>query len=657
MFKDLRLEYNKEEMTVSTWGPVIKIRREDQFLSSLSSGGREVLASPVRLVPRINGREIGWHERTGFFVEESGDRVVYHEQARADCDEDSIRLNTRITLEKDGLIWYDVMLLAESVEGLRWDKFTLLDAKDTWPKLDGLTLEIPVDPTLAELFHFWPFASFGDLANSGAVPEDGMKLPFKPMIWLGKEEAGIAFYTETDENWQPADKNETLTVEVKENETVLKVHLLDSAPALWEKQKAEKRYPFMPLRFSFGLQATPVKPYKKAQKFERSVAQAYELVPQNQEELDAQLDTYASKGAKWYTVHETWSAIQNYGMPKNKEAEDAVRNFNRSAHKHGLKTIPYFGYEYSTPAPGFYEKADSYLNKDKDGYYGGLWHQFPHQMAYLGCLGGEFAQASTERFLNALDNYGFDGLYLDSTFRPVGCANPAHGCGYTDLEGKRHPTYPMRKIREFAKNLYEEVHKRGGIVEVHSSSYCGPMHLAYCDSYFDGEQIRLKQGQNLMDSLSTAAMRAEFLGRNWGVPSQICLTDGPWHIACPTQSLYGLFLLYDADIKVYGKVDTKIDLMSRYWKIMDDFGTDTSEFHPFWKKECPVTAKGEAVYCSVWKQEDKWLALLVNLGTDAVETGINVGREYKEISFCEGSGDPTAFTAQPRESYFIQIKL
>jgi len=276
----------------------------------------------------------------------------------------------------------------------------------------------------------------------------------------------------------------------------------------------------------------------------------------------------------------------------------------------------------------------------------------PHQVDYIVCYKGGYSQVMIDRCINAMDNYGFDGVYLDGTIVPNACANAAHGCGYTDAAGNRHETYPLLAYRQHIKKLYEAVSARGGIVEAHQSGCCIPMLMAYCDSYFDGEHLVLKPGEKISQALDVGAMRAEFTGFNWGVPIQFCLTEELMH--AKPEDCFGMLMLYGVDIKAYGDMDKLI--LGKYWNIMDTFDTANSVFYPCWREDNPVRVSGEEMFCAAWVKDNRVLVLAVNLGDEAVEAELSSKKPVTNIVLHGAEENGLKFTAQPRELYFAEFQ-
>ena len=300
----------------------------------------------------------------------------------------------------------------------------------------------------------------------------------------------------------------------------------------------------------------------------------------------------------------------------------------------------YFGYEYASCAPHFYEEYRKAVVRNAKGFLVGGYQRRPPQRDYTVCYAGCYSETMLERCRRAMDEYGVDGIYTDGTYEPWGCANGEHGCGWTDEQGIRHETWPLRQVREHVKKLYLQTNVRGGIVEAHQSSCVFPMLLAYCDGYWDGEhvatttdpvtrQLRFKTGKELIETYSAGSasgigtMRAEFTGINIGVPCQFLSYSPTLEECC------GLTIPYGVLPKALGSIQN-VRQASRHWDMIDRFGLTMDRFFPFWKKDCPVRCSNERIICSAWDTPDGIMAVFVNLIGEPTETGFTCTMPYSE---------------------------
>ncbi len=615
----LSAQIGQENIQVSVTGRKYDMR--GAFPASIKVADEEILAAPISLKAKFDGQEEPWDAPHNVVVSENVEELVYTVQQAAG----NTALNARVRIEQDGLIWIDMMIVPFG----RW--ITYHRGEDlTTPRLTSLKLEIPLTKKAAELYHYWPILASGidqtaQINNSGSVPAEGFAIPLKPFLWLGREECGFAFYMESPKNAQPADMDKMYSVRTEGDQVIITIDLLDSMPRDWQGNKDSWFTPLEPVEFTLGMQATPVKPYKRVKDFERVLHRSWgDVKDMTDEEFGAYCDYIKSLGVKWHTFHEDWSMIQNYGLAWD---EAAFRKAVDALHERDIKVMVYFGYECSTMIPTWFEKKDHYLMKAPDGKIRGGWQRLPHQRDYMVCYAGSYSDVMCERVAYVMDNYGVDGIYTDSTYIPQDCANEAHGCGWRDENGVLHTSFPVRKLREHVKKLHKVVHDRGGIVEAHQSSCCAPLILGFSDSYFDGEHIQHVFATNTTGFMNTGAMRSEFSGHNFGVPFQFLSVTKTYNDGC------GIMLLHNSCTKVYGgNIMERLKEASAIWKVMDDFGADDARFDGYWQDSCPVKSDADGVLVSTWTNHNGILAVVVNMTGETTSAGITRGSDTRTLT-------------------------
>lgn len=326
--------YN-QVVDVKVWGRTYSF--QDALLpTSITIGNKEILASPIRLVGTMKGKPIQW-KREGAFL-------FKHDKAQATVsgwqNSKDLIVNTTSKVEYDGMMRVDLVVMSRP-------------RGENSAELDKLWLEIPIKEELASLFHFWPRR--GTALNSGAVPDTGLTLPFRPLLWLGWEQEGLSWFAESDEGWQPRDPSKCIEIVKKEGKVVLRLHLLDA--------QAGK----LPLTLTFGFQATPVKPIPKNfhdWRICHGAGYGIEDQPYNKGTDRTILDRIEELGVKTLVFHGNWQPVQNYGRAK-KGAK--LRSLVSACHRHGIKLLLYFGYELSSLAPEWGKLADQVLQKTPQG--------------------------------------------------------------------------------------------------------------------------------------------------------------------------------------------------------------------------------------------------------------------------------------------------
>ena len=214
---------------------------------NVSAGGpRELLTAPMQLVADGNQPLDG----DGEFTKKADHEVVYEGMAT----HPAVVVQTRTTTEVDGCTRFELTL--EPGTGNQ--------------ELRTLALDIPLVDDLMPLFHV--SSTSLRLNPAGATPEgdgrfwDTRDYPdgswygnFKPYIWLGAEERGLAWFADNDEGWvlnvdeEDAAKS-TPCVELirKDGTLTLRVNLVQKPITLTE-----------PRTIVFGLMASPGKPMPK----------------------------------------------------------------------------------------------------------------------------------------------------------------------------------------------------------------------------------------------------------------------------------------------------------------------------------------------------------------------------------------------------------
>jgi len=594
---DLIVLDTEQGIDVNVWGRTYSFAKSP-LPTEILTAGEKILASPIRLIGTVDGNEVLW-ERKGIslFNKSKAQTTLFGWQAN-----NSLIINTTIQVEYDGMMRIDMVIMPQ--EGAS-------------PKIDKLWLEIPLNKERATLYHYWP-GRWGSAENSGAIPENGMNLPFRPFVWLGWEEGGLSWFTESDKGWQPKDEKRYIEVVKQEDEVVLRLLMIESQP---------KR---LPLTFTFGFQATPIKPIPK--NFHdwhicHGGNYGIEKKPVKEGSSETVLDQMAKLGVKTLVFHEHWTPIQNYWETTYKTE---LRQLITECHKRGIKLLLYFGYEISTLAPEWGRLSDDVLVKTPQGGVTGGYHRQPEQRDYIVCYNSVWQDYFVNGIAKAIDRYGFDGVYLDGTIEPWACANERHGCGYRDAEGNLKPTYPIFAVRNLMRRLYALIHPKGGLVNPHQSTCCVTPTLAFCDSYWDGEQFgggELAEGT--LEKLPLSAFRAEFMGKNFGVPCEFLVYER--HPHWTFEHALAFTLLHDVCVRP-GGFGKQLELISNIWKAMSDFGVSEAKWYPYWRNQEFITTNSESIKVSFYMKNSEILMVASNLSQQEIQGQISINSGSLNIS-------------------------
>ena len=472
-------------------------------------------------------------------LESSPVRAQLRIQARAD----PLECHATVLIEYDGMLRCDFQLQPTQPEVV----------------LGKLDLEIPFRPERAKYLHFWP-GRWGSVFNSRAIPPEGYQISFKPFFWIGDDERGLAWFAESDQNFWDLDPNRVIEVRPEKNSTVLTIHLVGKPHPLAK-----------PVEYTFGFQATPVKPMQPDAWDYRICHMGNDGIEENPPGI---LDRLAAYGVKTICFHEHWTDIQNY--PRTTHGEK-LRKLVQACHERGIQLLLYHGYEMSTLAPEWELYHEECLVSPRAGGY----KRKPEQTAYIVCYRSHWQDFLCDGIDKLMDEYPIDGVYLDGTSEPWGCRNQRHGCGYVRPDGSVGTTYPIFAVRQTMRRIYTIVKKHNpkGQVNVHQSSCMVIPTLAFATSYWDGEHLQsIKRPASPGEVLPLDAFRAEFMGRNWGVPAELL-----WYPSGPFQrrEAVGLALLHDVPVRPNRMEDVAVS--ARMWRAFDELARQEATWIPYWE--------------------------------------------------------------------------
>jgi hypothetical protein len=575
---------------VRLWG------REYQFGTlplpkSIITKNAEILAGPMTLLGRANGQPLEWSASVAEVRSAQPQRVCLARAATAG----SLRCEGQVEIEYDGMIRCDLRLLPVS---------------GPCP-VDSLILEIPLRAEHARFLHTWP-GRWGSAENSRALPRDGYCGPFKPFVWVGDHERGLAWFAESDRNMFPSASDQRIRIRQEADVVRWQVELIGRPQTVTE-----------PLDYTFGFQATPVKPGQPD-------AWDYRIVHMANYGLERQpypgqapggtlhgktfLDYLAECRVRTIVFHEHWSDIQNY--PQAARPEE-LRRLVEACHQRQIQLLVYFGYEMSNIAPEWPRYSEECLVAPRAGGY----KRKPEQTAYIVCYRSQWQDFLAQGIDRIMSEFGIDGVYLDGTSEPWGCANRRHGCGYVRPDGSVAPTYPFFATRRMMKRIYTIVkdHNPAGQVNAHQSTCMTIPTLAFATSYWDGEQLQsVARGQHALKILPLDAFCTEFMGHNWGVPGELL-----WYGRGPflRQEADALAFLHDIPCRPSSVAD--LEIYRQIWKTFDEFGRHEAVWIPYWAASDMVTTSPESVRVSLYNRPGRgFLAVLVQTGDDSCQAEI-----------------------------------
>ena len=668
------VEVSEDEkgIRVSVLGRCYDFKKE-LFPVSIKSNGTEILSSPMVLRGEEDGREIMW-KNTETWVQEVTDSSVV---ICGGMETDLFIISSVVTVDYDGYINFSFKLSpmgANVREGfdVSFDRQLRI--------IDSLHLEVPMVKEIAILNH----KSATDTGRyNGAAQEEFSYL--KPVNWFGCEKAGLGIYIESTENWQPKDRRRSMETFVDGESYVIRFHILDSMPMAWNYEYLMKysdsefantkdagKFTLPPLSYSLSIQATPVKPFDNSflkehiihiDCFERIECEytKYFLETKAKNTDMCILDYLKSKGVTVISLHQKWNRIQGYWNLGPNDSK-RIKQLIDEIHKRDMKVIFYFCNTISTLRP----VTDKYIQENRqlnaDGRPVTSFYRTPPQRSIRTCANGpDLFNDFTKGMAEFVREYNADGVYIDTANVPWHCTNESHGCGYRDLFGVLHATYPVEGMRRAFRHIYEEIHhKLGKEVHIHPHDSFMPSVYAYGDLFWGGEYIALKHktdSEAIINEFKPELIRTILTGKNVGVPGQLLVYELPnktWDFQ-KAMSIIAPYGVYMRPVEIY----SSLDYMRGIWQALDKFKVWECELNPFYQGNTGAECDNENVMISSYESDDEFVLVATNPGEKSLKN-VKISCRYpldtELISGYTYSSQNEGVDFEPYDTKFIRCK-
>ena len=140
--------------------------------------------------------------------------------------------------------------------------------------------------------------------------------------------------------------------------------------------------------------------------------------------------------------------------------------------------------------------------------------------------------------------------------------------------------------------------------------------LAYATSYWVGEH--LSSAAFKQDVLPLDRFRTEFLGTNWGVPS-----DMLYYTMRDYRKCCALAVLHDVPVRAETLAD--LDLQSQLWTLHDRYPYKQADWLPYWRNQEYAKATPEGCYVSLYRHpQEGVLAYVSNLSRQDGEVRVSL---------------------------------
>ncbi|MBR6372678.1 MAG: hypothetical protein IKS20_05805 [Victivallales bacterium] len=557
----------------------------------VSSQGEGLFAKPAQIL--LNGKPA---EATAFVVE--GARPH-----RVDFNAKGTQVASQGWLEYDGVLWNELTVTPSATS-----------------KLD---LQFELNPRFAKYLHCAAGATWGSKITRKV--EDGTTvLKYFPVLWIGNEEKGLCFFSETHANWN-VPSTRTFNIEKNGDKAVLTVRVA-------EKMQAGK-----PFKFSFGIMATPVRPLAPNYPF-NTLGFGYTDAlnrPGRRPTGDVSYICYPP-GVKGGDLGSFFGDIDDRdGHNRDnalKLALEAVKD------EYNVRPVPYLCARFLSvkyPEVAAY-KAEWTIRPEIAMDYSNTGH-----FVYDCCPTTSASSFFAYRVYKMLQRHPkMKGVYFDFGNVPV-CSNENHGC---------LNKLPLLGMREFYRKIaYVQtlVGIKDPVIVVHNTD-CNMFPIySFTSHLLNGEQVRqassnlLHNKKDILDTYGIEMFAAELSTLPIGVTNSVYMpfdnllpkfgggdeTRDAYQFRMGKASLAGT-LIHNTITALWRN---NFALFDRLIRVYDAFGVDKAQFIGYWREPAKVSG-AENIYVSCYAKGDKVLAVVSHVGREHKNQTFKVSFDWKKLN-------------------------
>ncbi len=580
--------------TVNVWGRAHDFGNGGlprQILSRDTASPRleSLLSGPMRLMIRQSGKEFALEFQRSKRLESKPTRASWESEATL---ADGARATLTTTIEFDGMIRLDLRLAAGAT-------------------IEGLEFEAP----LRSVTHY--YTSFLDQYSSeaGRLPKEGFHTAFRPEAWAGDMDRGLFWFTESDRDWVPADFSRGIEIVPIGHgaAAALRVHWLGGRAVTLKTDRT----------YTFGLQATPVKPLPRGHQNWR-YGEDFKFL---------------------------WWCYFNDALTQPMVHGADIHEMLKAEHGRGCAVLPYF---FPTGMKAFTRDCDAYKNEWghpsdlADLSDGGLMP--PPMYMRMDTSWADYFLAGLDEFAR---DFAIDGVYYDTTgpFRQV----------RTSEDGERYTYWPLFAVREFHRRTAVIFEKRRGpghyVLMYHMSDNMDLPGISTQTVAFDGEQYNRLSPNSTDYTAFLPLERAEVIDNpeHWGFPvmflPEIPVRKGVEQrktARLATDSLLAM-LLPLGNTWWNGPLDYA--RQKRVTDALDAFGARDAVFHPYWRQKEILAPEG--ILVTYYERHGRRLAIVSNPGPQDRVVALSVARARPCSDALDGSAVDISRLAVPGRNFRI----
>jgi hypothetical protein len=620
------------DRTVDVWGRSMTWSDDSLLPAEVSSADTSLLVQPGgRLVVTVDGREQSVALDRFEVTAAAPDRVDF--RLAGGCRD--LRAEAVGWVACDGLVWYDLVLTPRAGETAR---------------VEACRIDFSLSRHAQLYYHAVP-----DRGITGGVGDTVLEFPDQTYFWVGSCEKGLGLVLETG----PAlaeDVTARFRLVPEAGRVIWQTHLIDHGGAVKE------------LRYTFGIQATPVRPLPP---------DWHSWLSLNFSELDDPQYSPVLGAVDMTTIWEHFrGSPDSWWRPAFCDPmgvrTDRVAKLVEGAHEKRIPAILY-----SSPM-NFTDNA-----RPEHEMYAHEWCTMPR--THWKCVGFTQTRACSRssytdwllyHFRNTVRESGLDGLYFDGASSGE-CTNRHHGCGWVDANGNLRSTRQILPNREFNRRiavmLHQEVEPRAldAAAAVHrpnwptyynwihiSGAVCPPV-FSFNTAYFCGEWFKgaIHRGKSYRELLTLDTFRPRYLSTPWGVPNFFLpiTRENKGTVSVETECILAYMLPHG--VPVFPRYLNR-DVMRCVLTAMVEFDTKGAAFTPCWRENDSIRIGDGGtpdLLLATWQKEDAVLVVLANVGGETLTPTLNWLGDAARAHMLFSRSEPWPDTIAPDASFPANI--
>ncbi len=437
--------------------------------------------------------------------------------------------------------------------------------------------------------------AFGSIDERDEILFDGQLIPW---FWFGNDRTGVDFAV-----WGVGHQRVGTTIvteQISEQYPQIDVHTsakVQENGVSWEilsiENNAIKVNPGWEYTSYFSLSVKPSKPYNA----DFSGLLTLSVSSQDFDLPDEQIELIASKGVNLVITDINRPGVYDVGD------ENKLRHIIEKCHDLGVKIIPHLSLmEMNKNLPVFNNQSTEWLIEPS--------LEDDREIALMCPSADGWREYWKEKIDAIIDEYEFDGLYIDINYDRLVCGNPLHGCQ------RKHIRPSFLWVREMLMHAWLKMKSKSRNSVLIAKT--GKMAISMINNWVDVRCIGNQSDLICADKLERKAFYStSYLGSN----NPLCIEQDELDTNSELLSL----IHWSAPIISYDQIHSdRIDEFLSYWQVYKFFGANSATLYSnFLDDENIVKSDCPDLYVNIHKH-DNVLLTAVNLSDKVIDTNIHL---------------------------------